>query len=108
MPDIFTKKKRSQIMSKIHAKDTGIEQDFQKNHPNAMPHPDWLPYHPDFLWKGKVVYLDSPFWHGFISVETMQNMKPFWQRKMFRNILRDHIVNSFWELTGLLVRCLTD
>ena len=100
MTDIFDKKKRSEIMTKIRWRDTGIERRFQREHPEAIPHPDWLPYHPDFLLDGKVVFLDSGFWHGYVSVERYARLPEYWKEKLFRNIMRDCVRDSFWETVG--------
>ena len=100
MTDIFSQEKRSEIMSKIRGRDTGIERRYLKEHPEAIPHPDWLPYRPDFLLNGKAVFLDSNFWHGYVSVKRYVKLPEFWKEKLFRNITRDCIRDSFWETVG--------
>jgi len=95
-------------MSKIRGRDTGIERRFQRDHPDAVAHPDWLPYSPDFLLGGVPVYLDSTFWHGYVSKAKYGRMNQFWKRKLFRNILRDHVADSFWEAVSVLKRIVFD
>jgi len=97
MTDIFTKEKRSEIMRKIRCKDTKIEREFAKKHPNAIPHPDWLPFKPDFIIKNKVVFLDSPFWHGIMPKHRFESLPKYWKEKLFRNIVRDFCAIAFYE-----------
>jgi G:T-mismatch repair DNA endonuclease (very short patch repair protein) len=89
-------------MSKIRNKDTQIELDFQKDFPSAIPHPDFLPYRPDFvLREGKVrlvIFLDSTFWHGFVSVEKLVRFPTFWRDKIYRNIMTDFAAITFWRV----------
>jgi len=99
--DIFSREKRSWIMSRIRSKWTKPEREFVERHPDAVPHPDWLPYHPDFILDGKIVYLDSSFWHGYIPLRRFEKMGEYWREKLFRNILRDAIADSFWEAVGV-------
>jgi len=99
--DKISKAKRRQIMRKIHSKGTKIELAFKQEHPEAIEHPDFLPFHPDFLWFGKPVFLDSPFWHGFISVKAFENINPYWKNKIFRNIVRDWCAIAFYGTEAL-------
>lgn len=103
MTDIFTKEKRSEIMSKIRSKWTKQERDFHEEHPNAIPHPDF-PHHPDFLLDGKAVFLDSYFWHGYLHADKYVKMEKYWQDKLFWNIVRDEYANAFYECLGVLDR----
>jgi len=104
MVDVMTREQRSYCMSRIRSKNTKPERDFQQKHPNAIPHPDWLPYHPDFLLNGEVVFLDSTFWHGNIPKRTYDRLSKYWQNKLFRNIVRDVIASSFYQAVGVLKR----
>jgi len=103
LPDIFSKEKRSEIMSRIRGKWTKQEIKFYEEHPEAHPHPDF-PYHPDFLLDGTFIFLDSPFWHGYVSVKKFVNLSEFWERKLFKNILRDICSDSFYGFLGMLER----
>lgn len=103
MPDIFSKEKRSEIMSKIRGKWTKQEIKFYEEHPEAYPHPDF-PYHPDFLLNGKVIFLDSGFWHGYVPEEKFRNFSDFWKRKLFRNIVTDLCSNAFYGFLDIIDR----
>lgn len=96
MADVFTKKKRSQIMSRIRAKGTGIEKTvfkflrkekiyFYKHYPKAPGKPDIaLPT------LKRAVFINGDFWHGY-RFKTWQNRIPkkYWRKKIAGNILRD-------------------
>jgi len=103
LPDVFSKEKRSEIMSKIRSKWTKQEIKFYEEHPEAHPHPD-LPFHPDFLLNGKVIFLDSAFWHGYVSEKKFMNLKEYWKNKLFKNIVRDVCADSFYDILGLFER----
>lgn len=103
MTDIFTKEKRSEIMSKIRGKWTKQERDFYEEHPEAIPHPNF-PHSPDFLLDGKAVFLDSCFWHGYLHAKKYIGMAKKWQDKLFRNIVRDEYANAFYGYLGILDR----
>lgn len=99
MTDVFTKEKRSEVMSRIRGKWTKQERSFYEEHPEADPHPK-LPYSPDFLLDGRAVFLDSSFWHGHVSKDSYEGMTPYWKDKLLRNIIRDECADSFWSLIG--------
>lgn len=90
-------------MSRIRGKWTKQEKEFYEEHPEAYPHPN-LPYHPDFLMDGKVVFLDSSFWHGYISEKKFMNLNEYWKNKLLRNIVRDICADSFYCLLNVLDR----
>jgi len=92
-------------MSKIRGKWTKQEVEFYEENPEAYPHPNF-PYHPDFLMDGKVVFLDSAFWHGYVSEKKFGNLSEFWKTKLFRNIVRDICADSFYDLLGIYERSL--
>ncbi|MDP3057461.1 MAG: very short patch repair endonuclease [bacterium] len=94
--DTFTKKKRSEVMSKIRSKNTGIEKIifrelrkrkiyFQRYYSKAIGHPDIaLPK------KKKAVFVDGDFWHGWRFAKTRKRLpKKYWQAKIENNIKRD-------------------
>jgi len=103
LPDVFSKEKRSEIMSKIRGKWTKQEIEFYEAHPEAHPHPDF-PYHPDFLMDGKVIFLDSSFWHGYVSEEKFGKLNDYWRRKLLKNIIRDFCSDDFYSFLGILER----
>ena len=100
--DKVSKETRSKIMGKIRGKDTAQERAFQREFPDAIPHPDFLPFRPDFVLRPSqrdsvfVIFLDCPFWHGLVSTKVLEKMDDFWKTKMFRNTVRDFCANAFW------------
>ena len=106
MTDIFDKEKRSEIMSKIRSRDTKPELLFKERYPAAVYQPGWLPYHPDFIVKGKLVFLDSSFWHGFITKDKYDRLPEYWKNKLFRNIVRDECANTFYDVLRIIKRVL--
>ena len=104
MTDIFSKKKRSEIMSKVRSKDSKIEIEFRKKlwgegfryRKNASKYfgkPDLV------LPKYKtVIFIDSCFWHGCKKHGSMpQTRKKFWKAKIERNKQRDREVNKHYK-----------
>ena len=123
--DKVSREKRSQIMSRIRGKDTKLEQKFQAKYPTAIPHPDFLPFRPDFCMQityfvnidvlgvvrqsyveviYEIIFLDSTFWHGFVSAKAFSKMRKFWSEKLTRNIIRDFCANAFWETVEREIR----
>ncbi|MEK9153347.1 MAG: very short patch repair endonuclease [Patescibacteria group bacterium] len=105
--DMFSKKKRSEIMSKIRSKDTKIEILFRKalwkkgfryrkNSSKYFGKPDLV------LPKYKtVIFIDSCFWHncpkhGYLP---KSNLK-YWRRKIECNKERDKEVNKYYKKLG--------
>lgn len=99
MADVFTPKKRSEIMSKIRSKNTRVEVlvfkelqrrkiYFQKHYKRAVGSPDIaLPR------KKKAVFIDGDFWHGYqFSKQRERLPKKYWQGKIESNIKRDRRV----------------
>jgi DNA mismatch endonuclease (patch repair protein) len=104
MADIFSKKKRSEIMSKVRSKDSKIEVEFRKklwklgfryrkNSTRYFGKPDIV------LPKYKtVIFIDSCFWHGCKKHGSMpQTRKKFWEAKIERNKQRDKEVNKYYK-----------
>ncbi|MFA6027642.1 MAG: very short patch repair endonuclease [Patescibacteria group bacterium] len=104
MTDIFSKKKRSEIMAKVRYKDSAIEIAFRKalwhkgykyrkNSTKYFGKPDLV------LAKHKtVIFIDSCFWHGcpkHYSLPTTR--KKFWRKKLLRNRERDREVNKYYK-----------
>jgi|SRR3990172_7567305 len=102
MTDIFSKKKRSDIMSKIGSKDAKIEIIFRKaiwkkgfrygkNSSKYFGKPDLV------LPKYKsVIFIDSCFWHGCKKHGSMPRARrKFWEAKIERNQQRDKEVTKY-------------
>ena len=96
MVDIFTKEKRSWIMSRIRSRNTKPELRFMETHGVRAYQPK-LPHHPDFILEdGTVVYLDSPFWHCWLPAERYERLPEYWREKLFKNLVRDLCADAFW------------
>jgi len=96
MTDIFSKKKRSEIMSKIRSKNTGLEKEifrelkrrkiyFQKHYKKVTGNPDIaLPR------KKRAIFIDGDFWHGYQFAKWKRRLpKKYWLQKIGENIRRD-------------------
>ncbi|MCK5598700.1 DNA mismatch endonuclease Vsr [bacterium] len=109
MSDIFSKKKRSQIMSKIGGKDTRIEKivrsylfskgfRFRKNDKRYPGTPDIvLPKY------NTIIFVHGCFWHGHENCsysKLPETRKDFWQEKITRNVKRDRRVKALLENHG--------
>ncbi|MCK5320353.1 very short patch repair endonuclease [Candidatus Parcubacteria bacterium] len=107
MADIFSKKKRSEIMSKIKNKDSKIEIEFRKalwkegfryrkNVNVYFGKPDLI------LKKYKtVIFIDSCFWHGCKKHCKMPaTNKKFWGNKIERNKERDKEIKRYYKKIG--------
>lgn len=103
MSDIFSKKKRSEIMSKIRATETKPEKivrkflfsqgfRFRKNSTSLPGKPDIV------LPKYKtVIFIHGCFWHGHKNCKAAklpETRKEFWTNKIKANILRDKKVKK--------------
>ncbi len=96
MPDVFTKKKRSEIMSLIRAKNTGIEKTvfafLRKEKIYFQKHYDKISGKPDVAQpkKKKAVFIDGDFWHGYKFSQWRRRIpKLYWREKIANNIARD-------------------
>ncbi len=107
MVDVFTKKKRSEIMSKIRSKNTKAEKlvfselrkkgiYFQKHYKKITGKPDIaLPS------KKKAVFIDGDFWHGYNFGKIKSQLpKRYWIRKIENNIKRDKIIRNRLKKQG--------
>lgn len=99
MPDIFTKRKRSEIMSRVKSKNTSIETlvfkfltkeniAFKRHYKNATGTPDIAI--PSLR---LAVFIDSDFWHGWQFPRWKHTLSSdFWKNKIERNRNRDKSV----------------
>jgi DNA mismatch endonuclease (patch repair protein) len=108
MPDIFTKRKRSDVMSRIRGtgnKDTELRliQLFRANGLTGWRRGSKLPGKPDFVFPQlKVaVFVDGCFWHGCPLHGTQPaTNRAFWRRKIARNRQRDREVGRALRRAG--------
>jgi DNA mismatch endonuclease (patch repair protein) len=108
--DVFDKKKRSWIMSRIRAKGTKPEEalfalikDFYRKGYRYRRHAKNVFGHPDLIFpKQKIaVFVDSEFWHGKSFTDWRERLpKKYWIDKIERNIKRDKEVNRSLKLQG--------
>lgn len=107
MTDIFSKTKRSEVMSKIRSKETKLEVKFRKSlwakgcryRKNAL---GWFGK-PDLLLKKRktVIFVDSCFWHGCEKhFKLPATKKKFWKTKIDRNKQRDREVTRYYKSQG--------
>jgi len=105
--DIFSKKKRSEIMSRVRNKDSKMEISlrkalwaegfrYRKNDTKYFGKPDIV------LPKYKtVIFVDSCFWHGCPRhYGAPATRKAFWENKIMGNRKRDEEVNQHYEELG--------
>ena len=107
MADIFSRKKRSWVMSRIRSRDTGIEkkmaQLLRKNKLHYRRFPKVFGS-PDFAVEKKVmVFCDGDFWHGYQYNRKKKPPKKFWRDKIERNMERDRKVTRRLRADGLSV-----
>lgn len=107
MADIFSKKKRSEIMSKVKSKDTKIEIEFRKAIWKAgfryRKNPSGYFGKPDLISKKNktIIFIDSCFWHGCKKhCRLPSTRKNYWLPKIERNKQRDKEVNRHYKKLG--------
>ncbi len=107
MADTVSKKKRSEIMSKVKSKDSKIEVDFRKAIWKAgfryRKNPTKYFGKPDIvLAKYKTaIFIDSCFWHGCKRHCRLPSVrKKYWMAKIERNKERDKEVNRHYKKIG--------
>ncbi|MGI0008804.1 MAG: very short patch repair endonuclease [Nitrosopumilaceae archaeon] len=112
MPDVFSKSKRSEIMSKIRSKGTKLDLTMEKLlkaykikyqiYPQIYGCPDF------FIKKNVVVFCDSSFWHGrnwsILKKKLAKgNNSDYWLKHIARNRKRDRFVSKKLKSAGYKV-----
>lgn len=107
MTDTVSKKKRSEIMSRIKSKDTKIEIEFRKaiwkTGLRYRKNPKGYFGKPDLVLKKykTVIFIDSCFWHGCKKhCRIPATRKDYWIPKIERNKQRDKEVNRHYKKIG--------
>jgi DNA mismatch endonuclease, patch repair protein len=108
MSDVFTKEKRSQVMSRIRGKgnkDTEIAMILilRKYHISGWRRNQVVFGKPDFIFaKQKIaLFVDGCFWHGCPLHSNMpKNNQEFWARKLQANKDRDKLVTRTLRKSG--------
>lgn len=107
MPDKFSRKTRSAIMSRIKSKNTSLETNFRKllwkNGFGRYRIHYSLPGKPDIVYVSKkvVIFLDGDFWHGY-NWKKLGKIPPkaYWQGKIQKNIDRAQKYNRALRKEG--------
>jgi len=100
MADVFSRKKRSWIMSRIRSKNTSIDsidvrmrEMLSEAGARFEMYPD-LFGSPDFqVGKRVLVFCDGDFWHGYRYAEKKRPAKKYWREKIEGNMRRDRKVS---------------
>lgn len=114
MADIFSKEKRSWIMSRIRSSNTKLETAFLKHLSSSLyqkgyryrKHYSRLPGKPDivFVRQKIAIFLDGDFWHGYNLKKLGKRVpKKYWFPKIEKNIQRDKRINSTLRKSGWIV-----
>ena len=108
MPDVFTKTKRSEVMSRIRGrgnKDTeqALAKLFRRHRITGWRRNQKLFGKPDFVFPkfNIAVFVDGCFWHGCPKHSNMPaNNREFWRRKLSANKTRDALVTRMLRRAG--------
>ena len=111
MTDVFTKKKRSEVMSKIRSKNTKLEASFcklvsaelyplgfryRRNSKSVLGRPDMV-----FLKQKLAIFLDGDFLHGYTFKKIKNRLpKKYWHGKIMGNIERDKKITKTLKKNG--------
>ena len=97
MADIFSRKKRSWVMSRIRSKNTSIDLAMRDMLSDARMRFEMYPElygKPDFqVGKKILVFCDGDFWHGYRYAEKKRPPKKYWREKIEGNMRRDRKVS---------------
>jgi DNA mismatch endonuclease, patch repair protein len=108
MADVFSKSKRSELMSRIRShgnKDTevALAKLFRRNKITGWRRNQKIFGKPDFIFRQMrlALFVDGCFWHGCPKHGTKpKGNAAFWRRKFSRNIARDRLVTRTLRATG--------
>jgi DNA mismatch endonuclease (patch repair protein) len=108
MPDVFTKEKRSEVMSLIRGKGNKRTEGvlvklFREEGITGWRRHLKLPGKPDFTFRKErlTVFLDGCFWHGCPKCyRAPKGNRKFWEAKIARNRERDREVNRVLKKRG--------
>jgi DNA mismatch endonuclease (patch repair protein) len=111
MPDVFTKAKRSEVMSRIRGRgnketELVLAQLFRahgiigwRRHQSRFGKPDFI-----FRQERIAIFVDGCFWHGCPKHSNMPlNNRMFWEKKLTANKRRDRLVTKTLRQQGWLV-----
>lgn len=108
MPDVFTKEKRSEVMSRIRGKGNRRTEGvllklFREEGMTGWRRHLKLPGKPDFTFRKErlTVFVDGCFWHGCPKCyRAPKGNRKFWENKVSRNRERDREVNRVLRIRG--------
>ena len=111
MSDVFSKEKRSQVMSRIRGKgnketELALIDIFREYYITGWRRNQPVFGKPDFVFREKriAVFVDGCFWHGCPEHSTMpENNREFWRKKLGANKERDVVVNRELQERGWVV-----
>jgi DNA mismatch endonuclease, patch repair protein len=109
MPDMFTTKKRSEIMSKIRSSGTAIElkmkNALEENRIEFIYQPKEMFGHADFLVPPDlVIFCDSSFWHGRDWKKLRLKLKEgYWREHIGKTRIRDRKVDAELKKQGYII-----
>lgn len=111
MSDVFSKDKRSEIMSRVRgsgnlATEQKLIKLFRQNSITGWRRNYPLFGKPDFVFPKKrvAVFVDGEFWHGHPTLgQIPKTNKKFWSEKIARNRKRDRLVNRTLKEKGWVV-----
>jgi DNA mismatch endonuclease (patch repair protein) len=97
---------RSELMSRIHGRDTGpeimIARFLRRNRIYLSRYAKDLPGKPDFVFRRcrLAVFVDGEFWHGHDYEKWKGGLSPFWRTKIEKNMDRDRAVDRRLKAMG--------
>lgn len=110
MVDVFSRKKRSEIMSNIRSKNTKVEvlvfRELRRRNVYFQKHYNKIVGKPDIALPRKkiAVFIDGDFWHGYnFKTQKERLPKKYWVDKIETNIKRDKRVRSKLKRDGWIV-----
>lgn len=108
MADIFTKSKRSEVMSRVRSRDNKVTEGalirlFRRDRITGWRRNIKLFGNPDFVFQKHrlAVFVDGCFWHGCPKHASQPaSNRAFWKKKLGRNKVRDLLVNRTLRTKG--------
>ena len=108
MPDVFTKAKRSDVMSRIRGRgnketELALMKLLRRGHITGWRRHQPVFGKPDFVFREArlAVFVDGCFWHGCPKhCKTPAGNRAFWKKKLAANKTRDRRVNRILRKNG--------
>lgn len=111
MADVFTRERRSEIMSRVRGKENAATElkmigIFKENKITGWRRNYKAFGKPDFVFPKKkiAIFVDGEFWHGHPTrAKIPETNRDFWEKKIARNKKRDRLVNKTLKDQGWTV-----